>query len=103
MLSGEGGKAMIKKEESFILERILDELERYLPSIKESIAFTKIYRWKNAEPTSPVGRSKSIFEYRKSITKDDKVILAGDYMGMPFTEGAAETGHWAASSILKML
>jgi oxygen-dependent protoporphyrinogen oxidase len=59
-----------------------------------------VYRWLNAEPKSPVGRSRKINDYRESITKINKVILAGDYMGMPFTEGAAETGLWAASSIL---
>ena len=26
--------------------------------------------------------------------------LAGDYMGMPWTDGAAETGVWAAEQIL---
>jgi oxygen-dependent protoporphyrinogen oxidase len=100
MLCGEAGKAMIKQDEESIITTVLAELEHYIPSISENIAFTRVYRWLNAEPKSPVGRSRKINDYRESITKINKVILAGDYMGMPFTEGAAETGLWAASSIL---
>jgi hypothetical protein len=29
-----------------------------------------------------------------------KVILAGDYMGIPCTEGAAESGQWAANALV---
>ena len=29
-----------------------------------------------------------------------KVILAGDYMSIPCTEGAAESGKWAASALV---
>lgn len=29
-----------------------------------------------------------------------KVILAGDYMSIPCTEGAAESGHWAATALV---
>ncbi len=36
------------------------------------------------------------------MTEKNGVILAGDYLGMPFTEGAAETGLWAAKTILNM-
>lgn len=103
MLSGEAGKIMVKQDDEEIISTILQELELYLPYISENVAFTKIYRWLNAEPKSHVGRSRNIYDYRSSINKHKKVILAGDYMGMPFTEGAAETGIWAASTILKNL
>ncbi len=99
MLSGEAGKSMLEHDEDTILEAILSELEQYLPGISNDVAFTRVYRWLNAEPKSPVGRSKKIHEYRKSVRKDSKIILAGDYLGMPFTEGAAETGMWAASTV----
>jgi oxygen-dependent protoporphyrinogen oxidase len=49
---------------------------------------------------SSVGRSKSIQNYRSKTTTKSNIFLAGDYMGMPFTEGAAETGRWAASQII---
>ncbi len=99
MLSGEAGDIMIKQKKEEIIKMILSELEQYIPSVTKSVAFTKVFRWKYAEPKSQIGRCKRIDNYRKSISQDDKVILAGDYLGMPFTEGAAETGLWAAQNI----
>lgn len=102
MLSGEAGKMMVEQDEDTILATILPELEQYLPWVSGNVAFTRVYRWVNAEPKSPVGRCRKINDYRESINKNNKVILAGDYLGMPFTEGAAETGLWAALSTLNM-
>ena len=99
MLSGEAGKMMVEQDESHIFQKVLAEIDRYIPGISEKIAFTRVYRWKNAEPSSPVGRCKAVFEYRNGVNTRNKVVLAGDYLGMPFTEGAAETGHWAASIV----
>ena len=102
MLSGKAGKTMINWEENDILSAILLELENYLPDISRNIAFTRVYRWLYAEPMSPVGRCSDIKAYRETIQGNNRVLLAGDYVGMPFTEGAAETGLWAASTILNM-
>jgi len=97
MLSGEAGKKMIPLDDEEILTAVMAELSRYLPDISKNIAFTRMYRWHNAEPMSPVGRSRHIQQYRAGIRKNQQMIPADDYMGMPFTEGAAETGYWAAS------
>lgn len=100
MLSGDAAAKMFKWDEKDILAVVLSELEKYFKGISKEIIFTKLYRWKEAEPRSPVGRSKNIHYYRNSITDSNRILLAGDYMGMSFTEGAAETGKWAASRIL---
>lgn len=100
MLSGIAGKEMINLKKEEILKSIFEELNSYFPNITEHITFTKIYRWPYAEPMSPPGRSKNINGYRAKITNESRILLAGDYMGMPFTEGAAETGKWAASRII---
>ena len=99
MLSGKAGKPYLDKSEKEIIETVKNELEKYIPGISKNIIFTKMFRWKKAEPCSPVGRSKYINEYRQTIDKSTKILLAGDYTGMPFTEGAAETGKWAADTI----
>jgi oxygen-dependent protoporphyrinogen oxidase len=52
---------------------------------------------------SPPGRGRYVARYRESVNGETKVILAGDYMGMPFTEGAAETGKWAAETLMRNL
>ncbi|MCB9134378.1 MAG: FAD-dependent oxidoreductase [Anaerolineales bacterium] len=101
MLDGKSGAEMLAWDEQSILETLLPELEDVLPHISLYIVFKKLYRWHSAEPKSPVGRSQNIRAYRNNISPNTRILLAGDYMGMPFTEGAAETGKWAAEQILK--
>ncbi len=100
MLSGQAGKKFLHVEKEGILDAIFKELQPWFPNISEHIAFSKITRWPYAEPMSPVGRSKNITLYREAISGKTRIFLAGDYMGMPFTEGAAETGNWAATQII---
>jgi oxygen-dependent protoporphyrinogen oxidase len=100
MLDGVSGSEMIEWDDDKILKTLLPELDEVLPAISHHIIFQKHYRWLHAEPKSPIGRSKNIAIYRKNILPDCRVLLAGDYMGMPFTEGAAETGQWAASQLI---
>lgn len=100
MLSGNAGKEMLNLKKEEILKSILEELNTYFPNITEHISFTKISRWPYAEPMSPPGRSRNINEYRAKTGNKSRVFLAGDYMGMPFTEGAAETGKWVAAKII---
>jgi oxygen-dependent protoporphyrinogen oxidase len=102
-LSGKAGSEMLNWKEDIILSVVLEEMEKYFPGISRDVLFTKIYRWKEAMPMSPVGRSRNVAQYRKSINGSTKVFLAGDYMGMPCTEGAAETGRWAALSLMRNL
>ncbi len=102
MLSGEAGARLLDKDDDAILGALLSELERYLPGVSGNRVFTKLYRWRHAEPKSPLGRCHRIDAYRRSVGRQNRVILAGDYLGMPFTEGAAETGRWAARTVLGM-
>jgi oxygen-dependent protoporphyrinogen oxidase len=99
MLSGEKSLEMLDQPDDQILTSILPELTYYFPNLLESSYTTHIRRWKTAMPKSPIGRSKLIEQYRTH--KDTRrVILAGDYMGMPYTDSAAETGIWSSSQIL---
>jgi len=100
MLSGEAGRIMYDRDDESILAAVLSELEIYIPDISGNISFTKFYRWLNAVPMSQVGHCRNIKDYRDTIQGSNRVVLSGDYLGMPFTEGAAETGLWAASAIL---
>ena len=47
------------------------------------------------------GRSRNLAEYRKSRPASHRVLLAGDYMGLPHFESAIETGMWAADQIIQ--
>lgn len=99
MLADRAGRELVNRTDDEILTRVLAEAGRYFPGVAQSVRFAHIVRWNEAEPRSPVGRSRLISEYRVNWSPRQRVLLAGDYMGMPFTDGAAETGVWAASRI----
>lgn len=102
MLADKPGKEFVKKSDEEILAAILTEIELYFPGLCDLILFTRVYRWPQAEPRSPIGRSKAIKSYRKN-NGHQKILLAGDYLSMPFTEGAVESGLWAANQILNSM
>ena len=98
MLSGSAGSRLLRAPEEQVLAEVLPELQRYFPGIDGRIEFAHFCRWAQAEPRSPVGRSRDLQQYRRLWHPGMKVILAGDYMSIPCTEGAAESGQWAASA-----
>ncbi len=103
MLDGAAGARLIDASESDVLAEVIPELERYLPGVASRIGFVHLHRWAEAEPCSPPGRATHLQAYRESWRADRRVILAGDYMGIPCTEGAAESGRWAAARIAGVL
>ena len=104
MLSGGAGAELVAADEATILARVLPDAERLLPGISRAIRFAHVVRWPEAEPRSPVGRARAVAAYRHLWAQTDRrVVLAGDYTGAPFADGAAETGQWAARSLAEAL
>jgi protoporphyrinogen/coproporphyrinogen III oxidase len=103
MLAGNSSRDLLASPEAEIVQGILPEVERLLPGISAQIATVRIYRWPEAEPLSPVGRAKNVRRYRERIAAGPcpRVLLVGDYLSMPFTEGAVESGIWAAQAIIR--
>ena len=100
MLSNTASKSMMSMTDDAIIHTVVPEAETFFPGLSTRIAMTRICRWKQAEPYSHVGRAKDLLHYRKNgRALNQRVLLAGDYMSMPFTEGAAESGKWAAEQI----
>lgn len=99
MLSGEKSLEMMEHSDTQILACVIPKLAKYFPRLLQSSYTTLVRRWKTAMPTSPVGRSKWVHQYRKR-KGTRRIILAGDYMGMPYTDSAAETGVWSSSHVL---
>ncbi|CDS53166.1 hypothetical protein [Polaromonas sp. CG9_12] len=81
---------------------VIPEAEKYLIDLGVPIFSTVVYRWPQAEPYSHVGRASDLARYREdSAPSSRRVLLAGDFMSMPYTEGAAESGQWAAGQIIR--
>ncbi len=91
---------MMNLSDDEIVAKVLPDIERFFPGATATKRFAQIQRWPNALPKSPVGRSRDLAEYRKSRPRSKRVLLAGDYMGLPHFESAIETGLWAANQIV---
>ncbi len=101
--SGTEGSARIDQPEDEIIAVALRETEKYLPGLSEHLRFAKLYRWREAAARIPVGGARNVAQYRSGVNGSTRVFLAGDYMGLPYTDGAAATGEWAAAALLKTL
>ncbi len=101
--SGTEGAARIDQPEDEIVAVALRDLEKYLPGLSQHLRFAKVYRWKQAAARIPVGRARKVAQYRDGVNASTRVFLAGDYMGIPYTDGSAETGWWAAGALLETL
>ena len=102
-LSGKASAEMMEWKDEAVVPVVLDEMDMYFAGLSGHVLFTKVFHWREAMAMTPVGRNRKVAQYRQSINGYTKVFLAGDYMGMSFTEGASETGKWASLSMMKNL
>ncbi|WP_461024321.1 FAD-dependent oxidoreductase [Thalassiella azotivora] len=58
-----------------------------------------VTRWPAAMPTVPPGQARLVAAYR-DVAPSRRVVLAGDYLGLPWTDSAAATGRWAGRAVL---
>ncbi|MBS0292066.1 MAG: FAD-dependent oxidoreductase [Proteobacteria bacterium] len=101
MFDADAAQAHMRDDEAAIVDVALRDVRPWLGDLSRHVRQSRVFRWPLAEPKSRVGRARLIATYRQHCACDGpKVVLAGDYVGMPFTEGAAESGEWAASSLL---
>lgn len=79
----------------------LKVLESISPYRSTDLIDLKMTAWNKAIPVFSTGRARLIAGYRKSTSSCENVFLAGDYMGTPCSEGAAESGEFIASLFTK--
>ena len=100
-LTADEAERVIDQPDDEIVAAVAADIERLFPGALAAKRFTRVVRWRDGLPKSPVGRARNLAEYRRSRPRECRVLLAGDYMGMPWLESAIETGTWAASRILE--
>jgi protoporphyrinogen/coproporphyrinogen III oxidase len=45
-----------------------------------------------------------VARYRRAVEAEPaRVVLAGDYLGLPFADSVTYTGQWAAAQALRLL
>jgi oxygen-dependent protoporphyrinogen oxidase len=99
MTSDAAARALLSSSDDEILHRLLPAVEALLPGATRALRGAVVQRWAQAEPRSPVGRALALARYRDPAHPPRPILLAGDYMNGPYTEGAAESGLWAATAL----
>lgn len=100
MLCHRSAERFMQSPDHVLVAQAIRSVESILPALSRHVVHTRVFRWPCAEPISWVGRATAIARYRAlQGASPGRIVLAGDYMGMPFTEGAAESGQWAAQAI----
>jgi len=97
----DSAERMMEWPDEQVVSAVAEDVERLFPGAFAAKNFTRVVRWREGMPTSPVGRARALAEYRRTRPRDCRVWLAGDYMGMPWLESAIETGTWAADRIVE--
>jgi oxygen-dependent protoporphyrinogen oxidase len=93
---------LMQQADDMIFQTMLADTKSYIPNVEQHIDLYRMAHWKEAIPHSPVGRSQKIYQYKQAVNKQQKVLLAGDYMGFSDVNSAAHTGIWAANQIIDM-
>ncbi len=107
VLTNEGMKAPDLAPEGFDLFGVLRSragagkenvrgAEELLGIIGEEIFERKTTVWKEAIPVLSPGHLRAVSEYRKTLSKDSSLFLAGDYLSTACAEGAVESGQFVA-------
>lgn len=99
MLDDAAARELMELDDAALLDRLRPELQQRLSGLGDARWSARVFRWPQAEPRSPVGRARAVARYRAGHRGSARVLLAGDYLSGPYTEGAVESGQWAAARL----
>ena len=91
-------EALLPLNDEQVGARVLAEIRKYVPAMSEDPLFTRVYRWDEAVCLAPGGMMAALAHMRRQSLKHVKgLFLAGEYMGVPSTNGALRSGMDAAA------
>lgn len=102
MYSHESATRLMSRSDEEIVQTAVQCVKAFFPRLSRDACNARVYRWPHAEPRVSVGKAADLKLYRERCAHAvPNIILAGDYMSMPYTEGAAESGAWASHLLLQ--
>lgn len=103
MLGDAATRMLATSADAEVLRETLAWLRARWPALPDAVVAHHVHRWPLAEPLSPPGRARAVHRYRTTFPAGRRVILCGDSTGLPWTDGAVESGLWAAGRMLEEL
>lgn len=99
MLTDQYTKTNLHLSDEEIYQEIKTDVEKQLPMLYLHVHSKKVFRWEYAMPCTSIGRAKLVKEYYDTRMQNNRIWLAGDYLGFPWTDSAAQTGLKAANLV----
>lgn len=87
-----------------VAELFLPEIGRAFPGIDRRVERVKVYRWRDGHALFYPGYLRHLNSYHSSeIPSHHPIVIAGDYLRFPSTEGAVTSGGAAADRMMARL
>lgn len=97
---GESGRRLIDKSDNDIIELVLKDLDDIFPGFSSQVVEARVNKYPFGSAYIFPGRA----EIQPTLLKpDDRLFLAGDYLGSTYTETAVQSGFTAAQEINSLL
>ncbi|MEO6123135.1 MAG: FAD-dependent oxidoreductase [Ilumatobacteraceae bacterium] len=103
MLAAPAAGRLRNASDQEVTSETIEMLGRHLPGLGTRVKGSHVVHWDQAMPHTPVGRAHDVARYRSELAVNARVVLAGDYLGFPWTDSAAFNGVWAARHVLASL
>jgi oxygen-dependent protoporphyrinogen oxidase len=103
MLGDVAAREWMDRDDTAVVNEVLAWLRTRWPDLPAGLVASQVHRWPLAEPLSPPGRARAVLHYREATAPTRRVLLCGDYTGLPWTDGAAHSGQWAADRLKERL
>jgi protoporphyrinogen/coproporphyrinogen III oxidase len=104
MLGGPAVTRLLDADDQEVTRAVVAELSDLVPEAGRGLAGVTVCRWRAALPWVPPGQAARVARYQRAVEAEPaRAILAGDYLGLPFTDSVTHTGQWAAAQALRRL
>ena len=103
LLIEEGADRLSALDDDHVAAQVLEEVRRFLPAMAAVPLFAHVHRWPEAGCLVPGGAMKALHEIPQQLLHDVRgLFLAGEYMGVPSTNGALRSGVDAANDCAEL-
>jgi oxygen-dependent protoporphyrinogen oxidase len=101
MFSPEAARRLRDAPEAEVKAEAVQALRAHLPPLERLVTGTRVVRWDQAMPLTPIDQAARVKDYRDHLPPGSRLVLAGDYLGFPWSDSAAYNGRWAARHLLE--
>ena len=102
MTYGARGRALLDLPDGEVIDRVMDEVRRFVPLDAEEVLLAEVVRWKEAICLESPGQFPAMYCLKRNHLRDVKGLhLAGSYMYLvSCVEGALRSGEDAAAAVI---